>query len=412
MIQKIQIMNFQSHKDSVLELHPGVNSIIGSSNSGKSAILRGLFWVVYNRPTGLSHISHWNRDKNGNPKNPTMVKIQKNNYTLQRARTKDFNGYEYGISAGDAITNPDILEAIGMEVPEQITSLFNFTEVNISKQMDAPFLLSESSGEVARFFNKIIRLDLIDRVLGTAESKRKSIKKEIESQTALQTSLNNQLSVLSWTDQAEKVLNKCLRVNERLSGKKENSNDLYATIETYTGYEKVIADYDWTIKAEKSFAAVESLFREITIKQSDAELLGQLVRDFRANREIIALTPDISAAEGLIAKIEEGQKVLKQKRSQASLLADLTMKYALAHSEIKSAIDTTAAENLLASIAQIKAEISRKERVADELYESIEEWITSEEASIGINAVLAELIEQLPDSCPLCGSPIKKEESN
>lgn len=406
MIQKIQIMNFQSHKDSVLELHPGVNSIIGSSNSGKSAILRGLFWVVYNRPTGVACVSHWNRDKHGNPKNPTAVKVQKNSYTLQRSRTKDFNGYEYGVTAAAA---PEILEAIGTEVPEQITSLFNFTEVNISKQMDAPFLLSESSGEVARFFNKIIRLDLIDRVLSTAESKRKSIKKEIESQTALQTSLNNQLNVLSWTDIAEKTLNKCLRVNERLAVKKESFNDLFATIETYTGYEKLISDFNWIGPAEESFTAVESLFREIALKQADAELLGQLIKDFRTNREIIALTPDTAAAEKLIVTIEEAQKTLNQKESRRMMLRELVLDYIHLNKDIETAPDTDAAEKLLNQIISLKAEITKKEKVADALYEDIEEWTAAEEAFIDIDVVLTELQLQLPDSCPLCGSPIKKE---
>jgi len=37
--------------------------------------------------------------------------------------------------------------------------MFNFDSVNIQKQMDAPFLLSESAGEVARFFNSTIWLE-------------------------------------------------------------------------------------------------------------------------------------------------------------------------------------------------------------------------------------------------------------
>jgi len=52
MIKYLQIQNFQSHKDSLLEFDPGVNVIVGSSDSGKTAVIRALRWLVWNRPSG------------------------------------------------------------------------------------------------------------------------------------------------------------------------------------------------------------------------------------------------------------------------------------------------------------------------------------------------------------------------
>ena len=67
MIHSIKIQNIQSHKDTQLEFNPGINAIVGSSNNGKSAILRALYWVVYNRPLGTDNLlSHWAFDKKGN----------------------------------------------------------------------------------------------------------------------------------------------------------------------------------------------------------------------------------------------------------------------------------------------------------------------------------------------------------
>ncbi|MCK9524299.1 MAG: AAA family ATPase, partial [Limnochordia bacterium] len=39
MIEKLTLKNFQSHKHSELEFAPGLNAIIGQSDSGKSALL-------------------------------------------------------------------------------------------------------------------------------------------------------------------------------------------------------------------------------------------------------------------------------------------------------------------------------------------------------------------------------------
>ena len=59
MIQSLHIKNLQSHKDSHLDFCEGVNVIVGPSDSGKSAILRALRWIVKNRPQGDVLRSHW-----------------------------------------------------------------------------------------------------------------------------------------------------------------------------------------------------------------------------------------------------------------------------------------------------------------------------------------------------------------
>ena len=59
MIKNLHIKNFQSHEDTFLEFHPSVNIIIGSSDSVKTAIIRALRKVVWNRPSGDSLRSHW-----------------------------------------------------------------------------------------------------------------------------------------------------------------------------------------------------------------------------------------------------------------------------------------------------------------------------------------------------------------
>jgi len=64
MIKQLTIKNFQSHKKTKLEFSDGVNIIIGQSDSGKTAIIRALNWVVNNKPSGDSFRSHWGGDTN------------------------------------------------------------------------------------------------------------------------------------------------------------------------------------------------------------------------------------------------------------------------------------------------------------------------------------------------------------
>ena len=47
-ILKVEIKDFQSHKNTNIEFSEGFNCIIGRSDSGKSAILRALRLVICN----------------------------------------------------------------------------------------------------------------------------------------------------------------------------------------------------------------------------------------------------------------------------------------------------------------------------------------------------------------------------
>ena len=61
MISRVCLQNFQSHEESELELSPGINVIVGSSNSGKSAIVRAMEGVRTNRPWGTSFVRRGTR---------------------------------------------------------------------------------------------------------------------------------------------------------------------------------------------------------------------------------------------------------------------------------------------------------------------------------------------------------------
>jgi DNA repair protein SbcC/Rad50 len=44
-INKVRIENFQSHEDTLMEFHKGLNVITGPSDHGKSAVMRAIKWV-------------------------------------------------------------------------------------------------------------------------------------------------------------------------------------------------------------------------------------------------------------------------------------------------------------------------------------------------------------------------------
>ncbi len=217
MISTIQIDNFQSHQNTILELDPGVNAITGASDSGKSAIIRALLWNFDNRPLGDAFCS-WFAGKK-----PTSVGVEfaEGTYVIKE-RKNGKNSYNL---------NGTKFEALKSDVPEDLATLVNLADYNISSQHSPYFLLQETGGEVARRFNELIGLDIIDRTFSKLDSIIRDSKgkiadcsneiKDLEVQIAQYVSLNEIEAILkkavSDIDTKEKVAQRCSQLMESLN---------------------------------------------------------------------------------------------------------------------------------------------------------------------------------------------------
>ena len=161
MISRLHL-KFQSHIDTFLDLSEGVNVIIGSSDSGKSAIIRAFEWVRTNRPLGDSYI----------PNNSDEAKVEigiDGSDGCGRFKSRKANSY---------YTGKDKLTGFGQSVPEEVTELLNMDETNIQLQMDQPFLLSESATEVGRVINQACNIEVIDSSLSNCVKDLRKISRD------------------------------------------------------------------------------------------------------------------------------------------------------------------------------------------------------------------------------------------
>lgn len=154
MIQKVRIKNLQSHKDSLIEFHKGVNVIVGDTDSGKSAIIRSLDKVVNNKLPSKNILSNWGGVLS------VELTVDDTSLILKHDKRDSY------------ILNGTKFAAVGNAVPDEIKNLINLDEINMQAQIDSFFLLNETPGYVATYLNKIANLEQID-------STNKSIKKEL-----------------------------------------------------------------------------------------------------------------------------------------------------------------------------------------------------------------------------------------
>ncbi len=354
MIEQIRIKNFQSHKSTQLKFHPGVNTIVGSSDSGKTAIMRALFWVVQNRPLGSAFVSHWALNEKGKQAEPCWALVTTNDKKIKRVKLNEKNSY---------IIDSKILEAMRTEVPPEVSHAFNLTDVNIQKQMDSPFLLSESAGEVARFFNRIIRLDIIDTFLSSVDSKKRETKKQCLAFEADTARLEKELEELGWIDGADRLTLKAQRIGDKIDITQETKDELEAGIESHEEYSLEISeipDVDKAGKLIRDWNATLSLAEDI---EDTRQRLQESITRWTDSSELIEKElPDLDKTQNLIAKYESVESERQSIEERREKLNNAIYKY----------------EILAKQIAEVADEIARLE-------------------------------DQLPERCPTCGKLFKEK---
>ncbi len=207
MITKIEINNFQSHKNTVLDFDKGVNVICGESDNGKSAVIRAIRWVVENYPQGTDKInSTWNDDF----KEALSVKLYTEKGYVERIRDKKRNGYNICKNGEKEI----VFDAIGKGVPKEVTDFLNVSDVNFQFQLDPPYLLSKTPGQASEYLNEIVHLDSIDKIMSIADSDKRQLSSEQKTVESDIKKLEENLKNYEWVDEADKLCTRTRKLQD------------------------------------------------------------------------------------------------------------------------------------------------------------------------------------------------------
>ena len=134
MIQELKVKNYQSHKETSLTLHSGVNVIVGNPQNGKSALLRSLVWLKDNRPLGFRFNSWFSGNE------PTEVEVRVDNISIVKKKTKSKTTYK--------IAEKDLDYKEGKGTPDEIVKLLNLSELNVQDKLHPFFLILDGPPEI------------------------------------------------------------------------------------------------------------------------------------------------------------------------------------------------------------------------------------------------------------------------
>jgi DNA repair exonuclease SbcCD ATPase subunit len=301
MLTSLHITNFQSHKESHLEFDPGVNVIIGESDSGKTAILRALRWVLTNRPGGDSFRSSWGGD--------TSIGIWTENALIIREKIGTNNIYRL---------NDDTFKAFGTEVPEEIQDALNMNEINVQNQLDLPFLLRDSPGQVAAHFNKIAHLDAIDKSMQLIEKWTRALNQQLKDGESNLIQQQESLTEYSYLPEMEKAIEDAEWVEKQQIETSRKLVKLSALINSIDKVESKIEKHQHFLSFEKPVENAMNLRQEIIIKSESIRRLELLIRNISKKEKqiqesnlILQLEPDVIQALSQMSELRRKQVDLR-----------------------------------------------------------------------------------------------------
>ena len=352
MIKSLTLKNFQSHRDTHLNFDPGVNVIIGPSDSGKTAIIRIIKWIDRNRPSGNAFRSTWGGDTVG------IMEVENLLVSRNKGKTDEY----FIISADGESTGDQIFKAFGTSVPEEITQALNLNEINLQQQLDRPFLLDSSPGEVAKHFNKVAHLDQIDEGLRRVQKWIRDIEQDISSKGKQLEQSNEDLESFEHLEKFEIEV----EVIERMEGEMIQQVNHKRVLDKLCLDLTVVEDL---IEEQNKITAAGPLVDTILDWYATIEGIKQLVDKLKE------LTGEIYAVED---EIEEESKIIGAEESVNQLILLFADQILVTHNR-------SVLQKLIERILYITKEQIAAENLAKQLQTEF-------------NAVF-------PDVCPLCDKP-------
>lgn len=307
-IKSIEIKGFQSHADTTLTFHPGVNAITGPSDHGKSAILRAMRWCLWNQPpTG-----EWMRK---GCTSASVAIIMSDNTAITRSRRNDRNRYEIRLPHADKLELADF----GRDVPAEVLKAHGMIPVafdpdkpsilNLATQLEAPFFLSDSATGRARTLGRLAGVHVIDFAITLVNRDIQAIARDNRTQETeiqrLETSLMDYANLEDQDNRVtcvERLLAKVQPMTERLAALQSASKRL---AEIQSGLEGTMTTY---LRVQYAPAAAERL-AQAEMKQAEAAKLQH-------SRAVLA---------GLVLHLDSAYMQLKQLKTAQGAAEALTM---------------------------------------------------------------------------------------
>jgi exonuclease SbcC len=421
-IRELLISNFQSHEKTKIEFVDGFNAIIGPTGSGKSAALRSIDWILFNKAPDSNFIMIGEETCEG-----TVVMASGKKITRGRNKKENY----YILTKADGTQMPQ-LTGFGDGPVEEVMNFHGIKPIHIGKndvfitfhgQHDQPFFLMENPADKAKVIGSLAKTDVVDVTISTlaADTKREQtrlsdIKKQIKEQDELLESFANLDAMAKDLEDAQEKVT-IIQNNEHLIRRADDSADnLLDLVFKYKKAKRVINRKD---SIERAFDLLEKMkvkAQRISMIENTWDDMWDNIRKMKRCNGIIGRITEkdlldvtntlnfMSQNQELITKLSALHKDLQaniEKLSHCMKTVDLEPEII----RLQGLITTLSSEQqnlktFVAASSKLSAEIERF-RKGSGIISSKKEEVASIKEEIRLE------IEENP-ICPICKSDLRK----
>ena len=249
MLKELKAKLFQSHENTSLKFHKGVNCIYGISSAGKTSLFRSFMLAKNNRPSGFRFHSRFDEESK-----PTEVEIITSSNAVKFIKTKGKTGYE---------VNGIDFPKVGRNVPDEVAQALQFDSALIQEQLDSHFMIADSNSKFAKEINRVTNFEEIDRWTSKVSSKISSNKKRIKIVQADIEQFETDLQQYNKTDQL-------VSIAKELQAKESQKNAVMAEMAGLAGLlldehdlKKLLSELESKLSAEGKLSEASQLINEL-----------------------------------------------------------------------------------------------------------------------------------------------------
>jgi hypothetical protein len=199
---------------------------------------------------------------------------------IARTKTKQHNRYLLQEELGETELQFDAIKA---EVPEEVRRALNMNEINLQMQLDRPFLLADSPGEVGAHFNRIAHLDVID--IGTQNVQKwiRSLEQDIRSGEQYLQEQEEELKKYGHLDKLEQEVEVLEILEQHRNSLGQRIRELTELLKEIDKVESAIEQSSVLLKGEQAVVETLKLYEE---KHRQEEKINRLSRHITAMKDV------------------------------------------------------------------------------------------------------------------------------
>ena len=298
-LKKVHIRNFQSHRNTEVNLKPGINLIVGTSDVGKSAFMRALNLVMHNEVPNREFVTYGEKDA-------TVILEFSDGTIVERVKGANKNAYYATLPDGTTIEK----EKLGntSSIPEEIYKALGSPPVDkrygnlaYAEQLSPLFLVSLSTTELPRCISELTGLDDYENAaMSLAKSARQFDRKIKETKSRI-TGFEASMSQYQGLDNelsAYETLIELIEQAESIHNQIEDSENLIAEYKSIIEQgRQIIAE----MSQHKSMLNIQDDVKKAQTLESNIDNIVEITSDYhRICNQIDSLDNELESAKMML----------------------------------------------------------------------------------------------------------------